>query len=167
LEEKLFDLTIFVKDTVDSSVLSGATVSVNDSVYTTNIDGSTLVSLTMGFHSYTVSKDGYVEKTDWVEISNDTTISILLTELITNVESHNYNSVEIYPNPVEEELHIYTSGSLGNRYSILNFLGQIVISGTLKQNSNTIDLKSLKSGIYLVKVYDEKTELISSKIVKY
>jgi hypothetical protein len=161
-----YDLTFSVKDKDTGLSLTGATVSIADTIYTANDNGSILINLAEGTYSYTVSQSGYDDKTDMIEVSNDTTISVLLSALLTDVESIINNSINIYPNPVEDVLYISSSEITECSYNIISPLGQTVKSGTLKQNNNTIDLKELKSGIYNIIIYNDRIEIMNAKILK-
>jgi hypothetical protein len=79
-------------------------------------------------------------------------------EVVTNVEfrdNYNHNlvgieeqemNVEVYPNPVINDLHI-NGVETGANYSIVDMSGSIVIQGVLS-NQGTIDVRELASGSY-------------------
>lgn len=74
-------------------------------------------------------------------------------------ENHGVESIEIYPNPVQKELTVTTEGSLES-YSILDMSGRTVVAGKLL--GTTIQVASLQSGMYLLKVSD-KTGVFTEK----
>lgn len=85
------------------------------------------------------------------------------------VQELNMNQVvDIYPNPVKEDLHIKLNSTLHNGVvRIFNPMGQIVFQENFKSLSHTrnIDLKSIPAGIYMVYIRsDEGT--ITKKIIK-
>jgi hypothetical protein len=62
-------------------------------------------------------------------------------------------TIGIYPNPASKEIKITADVSLlGNTYKILNSMGQVVLNGTLIEQSTRIDLGSLSAGYYLLSV---------------
>ncbi|MEZ4855826.1 MAG: T9SS type A sorting domain-containing protein [Gelidibacter sp.] len=70
-------------------------------------------------------------------------------------------NITIYPNPTNDILNIIYEANI--KYEIINQLGEKVISSQEK----VVDLNSLKSGIYYIKVTDEKDKLlITKKIIK-
>ena len=63
-------------------------------------------------------------------------------------------SISVYPNPVKDELFIQgVSNTL--KVSIYNVLGKLVFSET---TSSELDLESLQSGVYIVKIIDQQKE---------
>ncbi|NBV35996.1 MAG: PKD domain-containing protein [Bacteroidetes bacterium] len=69
------------------------------------------------------------------------------------------NGVSVYPNPVNDLLHIQTNESGNfNQWGLYNSLGALVLSGGMSSNQNgiqnkaTVDVAGLSSGIYLLKV---------------
>ncbi len=71
--------------------------------------------------------------------------------------------IELYPNPTSS--HVYVKSSV--KYTtllIINSVGQTVLN---KESSNVIDVSLLSTGIYFIKLYDEKGQLLKvSKFVK-
>ncbi|WP_298903935.1 FG-GAP-like repeat-containing protein [uncultured Psychroserpens sp.] len=64
------------------------------------------------------------------------------------------NDLRIYPNPVQDILRIATSHSI-DAIEIRNVLGQLVIAIKNQSTAQHIDMSSLQSGIYIVKVFIE------------
>lgn len=61
--------------------------------------------------------------------------------------------ISIYPNPINEELHIDNAKS-GTSYDVITLVGSVLQSGTLKQGVNTISTKELPPGLYLLQLTD-------------
>ena len=59
--------------------------------------------------------------------------------------------LQIYPNPATTELHIDLAIQEPADYAIFDLLGQVVMQGTL-QESSTIHIESLVSGIYFLRI---------------
>jgi len=89
---------------------------------------------------------------------NDLTNSLLLysssrSNIVTNVvnwinETEENNKINIYPNPVKNELRIdFKSASI---FEILNLMGQVVYNGDLNKNT-IVQTSNLSSGVYLIK----------------
>jgi len=66
-------------------------------------------------------------------------------------------NVIIYPNPADEMVAIEKNSTNGEvfNYKLVNSNGQIVKSGTVKQSSASIKVKTLSAGVYLLKAYSE------------
>ena len=71
------------------------------------------------------------------------------------------NQFAIFPNPVKDILNIQLDGKLKS-VEIYNIHGQKLITATQKQ----INISSLSSGIYLVRVEDDKNNTTTKKIIK-
>ena len=92
-----------------------------------------------------------------------------------NVVNSNYNTSSsstnvqfgdkmIYPNPASHLLHVNPNfGTLKATYRIINLLGKVITSGTIKNNS--INISTLKNGIYLLELTDEE-ETFTQKFIK-
>lgn len=75
----------------------------------------------------------------------------------------------VYPNPTLNFVNLKTSElSSGNiRYAVIDESGKQVMSDLVKETITHIPLHTLSSGIYFVKVWNEKQELQSFKIFKH
>ncbi len=71
----------------------------------------------------------------------------------------------IYPNPATSELNINGVSAVTN-YAILNITGTIEQSGTLKEDNNSISVKSLTNGIHILKLIDYEGRKTVKKIIK-
>ncbi|RNL78124.1 T9SS C-terminal target domain-containing protein [Sinomicrobium pectinilyticum] len=75
--------------------------------------------------------------------------------------------VVVYPNPVRDDINIYLQEipEEKNEVQLYNFSGQLVNRYSFKGGSYSFSTQSLSPGIYIVKVKNEKGEIIQ-KIVK-
>lgn len=80
------------------------------------------------------------------------------------------NSMNIYPNPVKDQLIIKTNNInffTEKIIGVYNILGEKVLNFKLnKTDINTIDIASLNSGIYFVKYEAEKGNTVTKKFYK-
>lgn len=74
-------------------------------------------------------------------------------------------SVNIYPNPVSDVLHIHTSMDRPQSITIMNMLGEIVMESTSPAQHTSMNVSQLPPGIYLVQV-NRKSESATVKFVK-
>lgn len=92
------------------------------------------------------------------------TINVLAPPVITGLENNLVSSleVEIYPNPVSEQLTIVSNQTI-NELTIIDITGKAI--KLIKENTNAINVADLSKGIYFIKlVTDEGT--ITKKFVK-
>jgi len=74
-----------------------------------------------------------------------------------NNESHAFNGLNYYPNPVKNSLSISNSSEL-TQVEITSVLGQTMISKNLNELQTEIDLSNLENGVYFVKVKSNGAE---------
>ena len=80
----------------------------------------------------------------------------------THVEVEN-NSLEIYPNPANQNIEIRTTGNF-TTYQLLDLSGRIISEGNLLNNS--ISVSTLDAGTYIVKLKDANGNYVQKKFVK-
>jgi ligand-binding sensor domain-containing protein len=74
------------------------------------------------------------------------------------------NHLNIYPNPVQNVLHINLSGETG-ALQIFDISGKCLLQKQITGNERTVDVSGLEEGIYIIKViYDNK--IFTGKVVK-
>lgn len=79
-------------------------------------------------------------------------------------ENQELNKVKIYPNPTTTTLIIEDTNNIVASYSIIDFVGKTVVE-TQSYTSQNINVTSLNSGVYFVKLISEGKSIIK-KIVK-
>jgi hypothetical protein len=84
------------------------------------------------------------------------------TPASTQVKDNNITHVSVFPNPAVNNINISIATGSDFETEIFNSLGQSVIK---TENKKTIDVSSLSTGIYLVKI-TTNSEIFISKIVK-
>lgn len=75
------------------------------------------------------------------------------------------SGIFIYPNPVNHDLTISTNGAKFVKAELYNISGSLVYSKTTEGDKVVIDMSSVPSGIYIVKINDGQ-KIASEKIVK-
>jgi exosome complex RNA-binding protein Csl4 len=62
-------------------------------------------------------------------------------------------NISVSPNPSSDVIHVLVgTNSAGNTVEVYNQLGAVVAQGVVEQNTATIDIRELPSGVYYVKV---------------
>jgi len=89
-------------------------------------------------------------------------LSQYLNNLIMNLEiPAGEEEVFLYPNPAAGFVCLRFDDSLSDKkFSLLNSTGSAVLFGTLKGNSAIIDLTSIRSGIYLLKIEESNRRAV-------
>lgn len=76
--------------------------------------------------------------------------------------------ISVYPNPASKVLNINVNGLTGNRsIRVFDVNGKLVINQASAAPSTTLDVNTLKAGVYVIKVADAKGQVLhQSKFVK-
>ncbi len=69
----------------------------------------------------------------------------------------------VYPNPAASHLNVRLAGVTGTSYEVLNISGQVVIKGAFTES---INVNSLASGVYILKVQAGETSFIERFVKK-
>ena len=72
--------------------------------------------------------------------------------------------VEVYPNPVSDVLHIGVE--ISSSYKLFSIVGTVIQSGNLQKGNNSIPVKSLHAGMYMLEVAGSDGERTIAKIIK-
>jgi hypothetical protein len=88
-------------------------------------------------------------------VTNTATTTIQQVLNVPDFEFSNYFS--LYPNPVSDVLNISTKGNIEiSSINIYNTLGQLVLVIPNAKDSKTVDVSSLTSGHYFIKINSDK-----------
>lgn len=120
-----------------------------DVYYQLEVISSNLINPTKGPSSIQKTK-GSENSTDASLVSYNSSRSNIATNSMTGVNELNGENkqINIYPNPVKDQLRIDFEG--GSTFEILNLMGQVVYSGDLIKNT-IVQTSNLSSGVYLIK----------------
>lgn len=90
--------------------------------------------------------------------------NVIFIETALGSDEITFSKVVVYPNPVKDILNLSFDKEI-SKVSILNLLGQEVISKSMSSNEGTIDVSNLPIGTYVVKVTSENL-VKTLKIIK-
>lgn len=121
---------------LDFSSVSSQTVTVNFSTAGFVADNCEFVA----FVQYDGNKD--VTKAAVIDLST-----------VIGIEEANATSWSVYPNPANDQITI--AGIENAQYEIVNIQGQVVLSGTIENNTETINTSNLNQGSYFVRIVGE------------
>ena len=85
---------------------------------------------------------------------------------VTGINESDLQNVIIFPNPANDYVEITLKNSkLGMPFLITNILGQTILSGTIVNDNQRIDVSSLSNGVYVIKIHTltEKKIIITGK----
>ena len=73
------------------------------------------------------------------------------------------DNFKVFPNPFKKELTIEVKSIQSKAFSIYNVIGELVISGKLNSQVNTIDLSSLAPNLYILNIENKSIRVIKTK----
>ena len=80
-----------------------------------------------------------------------------------SINEYSKDDFRVYPNPVNSELTIEMDLSEEKKYRIYSTIGELVSSGKLNSNLNTIDLSSLPPNIYVLNINNHSVKLVKTE----
>lgn len=89
-----------------------------------------------------------------------TTTSVGCDFTVSIDEKNKSNELNIFPNPSTDFINVlYKSNSKVEHFEIMDISGKIILSEKISTNNFSITTKSLKQGIYLLKIADENKNI--------
>jgi hypothetical protein len=131
----------------------------NGGIYTGLVEG-------FGFEDNFV-KIGYTFSCSFIEILH-TYHTLFSCALSINEEETSKTKLILFPNPVLRNMQFKFSNhniAFPCNYSILDYLGKIILEGVAIENSN-IDVSGIQNGLYFLFVQDKQKKLFQSKLLK-
>lgn len=84
----------------------------------------------------------------------------------TDIYSKRMNEIELFPNPANDFIILKMPGEIQKSIvEILNIQGKVMKSFSLQQNQNRLDISSFPAGIYIMRTYSDKNQILK-KFVK-
>ena len=143
--------TVTFRVSDETGPVEGAEISINSQTLTTDAEGVATIDLEDGNYDYTVTANGYDEKTGEIQ-ANEGAIDLLLSATNSNgMENIKTNNIKIYPNPVSDKLYIeVTDINSYTHLKILNLVGKIMAHDKIVNTEIEIDISDYYSGLYFI-----------------
>lgn len=106
---------------------------------------------------------GYLFNVNWVELSYNDRVITSLTHTLNSEDK-----ISIYPNPAEDYLTIASKSMAISNIELVNMSGQTVLRKEIrsKGDSSQLDLSSIKTGLYILKVARDEGVVFRKVVVK-
>lgn len=150
--------TNIIIDGVSSPVYADSSYSNANWDMTLSSGNPMLVTITGDFDLVTIN-------TSTICISNICLVSCDSTAGIENENNLSETLFDIYPNPINDKLHI-TIGSKNYSVTVFDLQGNKVLSATDLSDAEVISVSDLKSGMYLICVELEDGRVLTKRVVK-
>ena len=177
-------------NTTATFIVTGATATGCDSVYTLNLS-ITVVDVTTSLNANVITANATGSTFRWMDCATNTVIagetnatyaptengnyavevttngcvdtSACVSILTIGIEGlNNFSSVKMYPNPTTGRV-VFEANTEIYRIEILSFTGQTVV---VFNNTKEIDISSLSQGVYFAKIITEGNSSVIQKLVK-
>lgn len=148
-----FTVTFEVKDATDNSPVVNATVTFDESVKTTDNQGMAVYTeqdAGTGF-VYTLKHADYQEVSGSLDLVNEDPLVAILMEPLVGVAHHDA-SLKVFPNPTNGILNIESSSGSRGHLTLMDISGKILVQKVMLPGKNTIDLSSLRNGLFLLRI---------------
>ena len=99
-----------------------------------------------------------VGKRKWNCSCSDVYIECTTTSI--NENNNSQENYKVYPNPLNSQLTIEIEIAKEKEFRIFSTVGELVLSGRLNSNINTIDISSLSPNVYVLNIDDHSIKLI-------
>ncbi len=101
---------------------------------------------------------------DWLDPNNTGQTTTETVQNILNApEFEDTGSLELYPNPASTTITIINSRYPNLTYLFFDILGKEIISGSLSNTYNNINVESLDKGIYILYLFDPDSNVSTTK----
>ena len=77
--------------------------------------------------------------------------------------TENENNFVIYPNPASNQLFIESKIQVEQEFSIINLLGEKIVSGTLNGQIEVLDISLLPPNIYIIRIDNESIKFVKTE----
>ncbi|NGX84524.1 T9SS type A sorting domain-containing protein [Aequorivita sp. KMM 9714] len=124
------------------------------------------------FYNHQTSKNPFNYSIETVEdylqltITNGVGDFAIYNSVFLDTPKFDNSSFNIYPNPVQETLHINHNFNQSVTVSIYDIGGKKLVSDTLESKVSTINVKDLNSGLYFVIFNNEAGESLLKRFIK-
>ncbi|MCK4919663.1 MAG: sulfatase-like hydrolase/transferase [Bacteroidales bacterium] len=100
-------------------------------------------------YEYSIQSEGYKDESGTILLNIDTTLNIELVST-TNIQSEEYSSCLIYPNPAGNEINISSLFPVSS-VTVTGICGKTIFSECYSQEMNiNMDISSIEKGMYLI-----------------
>jgi len=127
-------------------------------------------------HTFTIDDDGFLKATGnnaqgrlgdgtTIHKSSFTSIACPTSNLAVQEISAKADPLKVYPNPVQDILNILSEKKILS-VAVYSVAGQLVTTKVINDTKGTVDMSTLKSGVYLVKINSTDNVVKTVKVIK-
>ena len=140
--------TAMTTEIANHPTINQAILQSNSATFTPTVSGNYVI----GFNAYSIANQ------------NQLFLDNIVIQEVLGTASFDNNSFTAYPNPVKDVLNVSFTQNISN-VAVYNLLGQQVLLKNVNATKGQIDMSTLASGTYLVKVNSENA-IKTIKVIK-
>jgi hypothetical protein len=149
----------YVKDNANNPIHNANLLIYNHNTFTTDATGYAMTQLVTGYtYPYDLSAPGFISVSGFLNIGNHDTI-IYLSLLNDTTDIHEIDddmSINLYPNPVIDILHIRFESDQNSvkLIEVISLSGQIIKRIITSEQAIRLDMTDLNKGLYFIRISD-------------
>jgi uncharacterized repeat protein (TIGR02543 family) len=148
--ELINEFTVTFSLSSSGTPVQGALISIHGQELVSNADGIATIVLANGTYLFVVTKDGYDEiQSQLVVAGLDKLVEI---EMTTGISTLTDVSVQIYPNPATDWIHILRNDENPATLEIYTDNGKLVRTESWTMRELVLNIQELKPGLYLIRI---------------
>lgn len=121
---------------------------------------STIVNLSAGTQTLRLYSVGNGFNINWIEINNETASKASISKIAIGEQ-------KLFPNPVNETLNLYLDDNSSiSKIEIIDVTGKKHISKIISEKQTQIDMKSIASGFYFIRLFDGSNLVEVKKLLR-
>lgn len=133
-----------------------------DTVLVTVLDNATSTINQTAIDSYTLNGQSYTESGTYTQVlmaanGCDSTITLNLELDFTGIQNNTVNSLKLYPNPVQDVIHIDGLAGKEFEYEVLSIEGKLLQKG---KSQGEIAVKELRKGNYVLRIGQQQVSFV-------
>jgi hypothetical protein len=133
-----------------------------DTVLVTVLDNASSTINQTAIDSYTLNGQTYTQSGTYTQVLTgangcDSTITLNLELDFTGIQTNTLSSLKLYPNPVQDVLHIDGLAGKEFEYEVLSIDGKLLQKG---KSQGEISVKELRKGNYLLRVGQQQVSFV-------
>ncbi|MFT5077992.1 MAG: lysyl endopeptidase [Planctomycetota bacterium] len=114
--------------------------------------------------SWDFGSTGSTRLSEWLDPAETGVNTIITLQNILNIPDNEIiGALEIYPNPVSDQLTVMNSRYPKLRYSFYDILGQEIYAGAMANTLNYVSVANLSNGMYFLKLVDGDSDATITK----
>ena len=155
----------------NSNIFSFCLINRTSASQNVQVQMTSLFSSSIDRHVWSEENEYFRESTNWANLNNgNLSLSPYSVNIFTGkintlglFDAENRDEIVLFPNPTKGIIHLSDNNTI-ETFQVFSQSGSIVQSGKVKGNS--IDLTKISSGIYFIKLFNEKEFPSITKVIK-